>query len=304
MNHSEIFISYSSKDKDIVYQLVTDIEKAGFTCWIAPRNIEGGAEYSEVIEKAILKSQIFLLIFSENSEKSPWVKSELNIAFSENKYIIPYKIDAAPLKGTMRLLLNDKHWIEKSNEENKQVNLLLSAIKNYFVMLEKSETDIPNTNPYYANIVKTKNRKKIFVGVALLVFLIAIGAVIFFIVSVSNKNNIKQYNDFIERAFLIAEISVDDIITKRNLLIEAQKFENEIPAFKRKDFSTTLFQLDFKLDSIHDVNIENARWFAKPETKHGDKQAIECYRLALQAREDAEARAELKIIIARKDNYE
>ena len=53
MQNFDIFISYSSKDRPVANQLVTQIENAGFTCWIAPRNIEGGAEYSEVIEKAI-----------------------------------------------------------------------------------------------------------------------------------------------------------------------------------------------------------------------------------------------------------
>ena len=104
MDKFDVFISYSSKDKAVADQLVAHIEKAGYACWIAPRNIVGGVEYSEVIEKAILTCKIFLIIFSEHSEKSPWVKSELNIAFSENKYLIPYKIDETPLKGTMRLL--------------------------------------------------------------------------------------------------------------------------------------------------------------------------------------------------------
>jgi hypothetical protein len=122
MKNFDIFISYSSKDKPIADHLVTHIEKAGFTCWIAPRNIEGGAEYSEVIEKAILHCKVFLLVFSEYSSASPWVKSELNIAFSENKYLIPYKVDATPLKGTMRLLLNDKHWIAKIEDENKKMD--------------------------------------------------------------------------------------------------------------------------------------------------------------------------------------
>ncbi|MCL2291362.1 MAG: toll/interleukin-1 receptor domain-containing protein [Bacteroidetes bacterium] len=304
MKDFDIFISYSSNDRSIADQLVTHIEQAGYTCWIAPRNIEGGAEYSEVIEKAILKCKIFLLVFSENSANSPWVKSELNIAFSENKYLIPYKIDATPLKGTMRLLLNDKHWIANNEDENKQMNLLLSAIQNYFTKLEKGEAENFSGNPFYLEVAKQKKRKKIILSASFIGLLIVIGVIIFGIVFSSNQKHLKQYNDLITQAFSIQETSVNDFIVMRNLLLKAQEIENEIPVSQRKDISGILFQIDFKLDSIHYKNLEDARWFAIPETKHGDKQAIERYKLALQAKEDSVARNELNIILSRKGNYE
>ena len=304
MNRFDIFISYSSKDKLIAEQLITHIEKAGFTCWIAPRNIEGGAEYSEVIEKAIIDCKIFVLVFSENSEKSPWVKSELNIAFSENRYLIPYKIDATPLKGTMRLLLNDKHWIEKNTDEYKQMDSLLSAIQNYFTTLEKGETDAIAENPFYADILKQKKRKKMLWGILLLSFIIVTGVAVFSILSVESQKNTKRYNDFVEHAFSIQGTTINDFITKRNLLHKAQEFENEIPVSQRKDISGVLFQLKVKLDSIYYQNLDDARMYADLETASGDSQAIERYKIALQAKEDSIARSELNQIFSRQSNYE
>jgi len=202
MNCFDIFISYSSKDKPVADQLITQIEKAGFSCWIAPRNIEGGAEYSEIIEKAILDCKIFLLVFSENSEKSPWVKSELNVAFSENKYLIPYRIDATQLKGTMRLLLNDKHWIAKNVDENKQIELLLSAIQNYFTTLEKGKIEDISENPYYKDIAKQKMKKNILWGSLLFAFCVVTGIILFAVFSGNNRKNIKKYNNAVDRHFL------------------------------------------------------------------------------------------------------
>jgi len=304
MGNFDIFISYSSKDKLLADQVVSHIEEAGFSCWIAPRNIEGGAEYSEIIEKAILECKIFLLIFSEDSEKSPWVKSELNIAFSENKYLLPYKIDATPLKGTMRLLLNDKHWIERGSDESKQFDLLVSAVQNYFALLAKGEIDEVSNNNYYANIAKNRKRKKIFLGISVIVILIAVAAIFSGNQYFKNKKNIKLYQDILEQAFSIDETTVNNIVNKRNILAEARDMENTIPVSHRKNLADQLFQLDFKIDSIYSTNLESARWFAKAETKHGDKQAMECYKVALQAKEDSVARRELSAIIARKDNYE
>jgi len=304
MSNFDIFISYSSKDKSVAYQLVSHIEKEGFACWIAPRNIEGGVEYSEVIEKAILECKIFLLVFSENSEKSPWVKSELNVAFSENKYLIPYKIDSTPLKGTMRLLLNDRHWIENNSDEKKQLEVLLSAIKNYFTMLEKGETDQITLNNYYTGIAKRKRKFKFFFGISILTLLFLIGAFLFGMNLFSNKKTIKQYQDYVAQAFSTKENTINDMVIKRNYLEEAQKLEKNVPVSNRKDFLKILNELQFKLDSIYVTNLENARWFSNTETKHGYNQAIECYKIALQIKEDSLARNELKIILARKDNYE
>jgi len=304
MQNFDIFISYSSKDRPTANLLVAEIEKAGFACWIAPRNIEGGAEYSEVIEKAILHCPIFLLIFSEHAATSAWVKSELNIGFSENKYLIPYKIDATPLKGTMRLLLNDKHWIAKNEDENKQIELLISAIQNYFTKLEKGETENVSENPYYADIAKRKKRKIALLSGLLLSLFIVIGVIIFNIVTAQHKKNITHYNDLIERAFSMHGTSTDDLIAKRNLLCKAQEMENDIPVSQRKIISGTLFQLDFKLDSIYNINLEDARWFAKVETKHGVNLAMECYKLALQVKEDSIVRRELNTILSKKSIYE
>jgi hypothetical protein len=304
MNDFDIFISYSSKDKPVADQLVTHIEQAGFSCWIAPRNIEGGAEYSEVIEKAILKCKVFVLVFSENSEKSPWVKSELNIAFSENKYLIPYKIDATPLKGTMRLLLNDKHWIEQNEDVNKQKNLLLSAIQKFFVALNNDSMDSVSENSYYAGIAKQKKRRKMLLITSLLGLIMLSVIMIFGIIFVRNQKNIKQYNNLVEQALSISETTVNNCINKRNLMVEVQKLENEIPLSQRKNVSRELYLLNFKLDSIYYSNIEVARMFAKTETANGYNQALQRYNLALQIKADSAVQNERNQILSRKDMYE
>lgn len=60
---------------------------------MAPRDIPIGSKYTTVITEAIISSKAVVLIFSERSAISPWVESEINIAFSNRKPIIPYKID-------------------------------------------------------------------------------------------------------------------------------------------------------------------------------------------------------------------
>lgn len=111
MNH-DVFISYSSRNKPTALAICHVLEEHGVRCWMAPRDIPVGADYGDVIDEAIVACRLFVLVFSEPASLSQWVKGELNLAFTEKKIILPYRIDAAPLKGAMRLILNQMHWVE------------------------------------------------------------------------------------------------------------------------------------------------------------------------------------------------
>lgn len=111
MTH-EVFISYSSKNMNAALAVCHILEQNRVKCWMAPRDIPGGSSYGDLIDDAISACKVFVLIFSESSAKSQWVNAELNIAFTEQRHIIPFRIDDAPLKGANRLILNQAHWID------------------------------------------------------------------------------------------------------------------------------------------------------------------------------------------------
>lgn len=111
MTH-EVFISYSSKNKNAAQAVCHILEQNRVKCWMAPRDIPGGYSYGDLIDDAISTSKVFIVIFSESSSASQWCQAELNIAFTEQKHIIPFRIDEAPLKGSNRLILNQAHWID------------------------------------------------------------------------------------------------------------------------------------------------------------------------------------------------
>ena len=111
MNH-DVFISYSSRNKPTALAICHVLEGHGVRCWMAPRDIPPGADYGDVIDEAIVACRLFVLVFSEPASLSQWVKGELNLAFTEKKIIIPYRIDETPLKGAMRLILNQTHWVD------------------------------------------------------------------------------------------------------------------------------------------------------------------------------------------------
>jgi hypothetical protein len=71
------FISYSSKDQEFADRLHADLQAHGVRCWFAPEDIQGGKKIHEQIDEAIRFHDRLLLIVSEYSMSSEWVKTEI-----------------------------------------------------------------------------------------------------------------------------------------------------------------------------------------------------------------------------------
>jgi uncharacterized protein YjbI with pentapeptide repeats len=71
------FISYSTKDQEFADRLYADLQNNGIRSWFAPHNIQGGRKIHEQIDDAIRVYDKLLLILSDASMKSRWVKTEI-----------------------------------------------------------------------------------------------------------------------------------------------------------------------------------------------------------------------------------
>jgi len=71
------FISYSTSDQDFADRLYADLQANGVRCWFAPHDVQGGRKIHEQIDEAILIHDKLLLILSEASMSSKWVKTEI-----------------------------------------------------------------------------------------------------------------------------------------------------------------------------------------------------------------------------------
>jgi hypothetical protein len=71
------FISYSAKDQDFAERLHGDLQKQGVRCWFAPHDIQAGRKIHEQIDEAVRLYDRLLLILSEHSMNSEWVKTEI-----------------------------------------------------------------------------------------------------------------------------------------------------------------------------------------------------------------------------------
>src|SRR5271169_3889738 len=71
------FISYSTHDEEFAERLHADLQAKGVRCWFAPHDIKGGRKIHEQIDEAIRLHDRLLLILSEDSMNSDWVKTEI-----------------------------------------------------------------------------------------------------------------------------------------------------------------------------------------------------------------------------------
>ena len=108
----DVFISYSSKDKNVADAIVADFEQHGIKCWYAPRDIGLGKTWMGAIGEAIKKSKIVILVYSGESNQSKQVTNEMTLAFNEGKTIIPFRLSADDMNNDLEYFLTGVHWLD------------------------------------------------------------------------------------------------------------------------------------------------------------------------------------------------
>jgi hypothetical protein len=107
-----IFISYSSKNKNIADAVCHKLEERKMKCWIAPRDILPGANYAEELINAIDESKLFVLIFSKDSNQSQHVLRECERAVSHGIPIIPFRIEDVLPGAALQYFIGPQHWLD------------------------------------------------------------------------------------------------------------------------------------------------------------------------------------------------
>lgn len=124
------FISHSTKDKPFVRRLAADLVASGVKVWIDEQNMLVGDSVPEKIAQGLAESDFFLIVVSENSVKSEWVKRELNNAIvheieRRKVKVLPIKLDGAPMPDTIK----DKVYADFSHSYEDGLEKLIRSIK-------------------------------------------------------------------------------------------------------------------------------------------------------------------------------
>jgi TolB-like protein len=108
----QVFISHSSKDKEIADVICRHLESQDVPCWMAPRNIEYGSDWTEAIMRGINASRVFVLVFSKNANGSGHVRREVAKAFASGMQVIPFRIEDTLPESSLSYFLETVHWLD------------------------------------------------------------------------------------------------------------------------------------------------------------------------------------------------
>ena len=186
MNH-DVFISYSTKNAKAAQAICHILEQHEIRCWMAPRDISPGTDYGDVIDDAIKSCKVVVVVFSETAATSQWVKGELNIAFEEQKTIIPFRLDQTPLQGQARVMLNKTHWIDAYPDYQIKFNDLVASVS-----LAIGKENHPTTQDTPEQVLPGWRKKKYWLaGILFLFFLLG---VIFLVPSLLRRLSVFEYH--------------------------------------------------------------------------------------------------------------
>ncbi len=108
----DVFISYSKQGKATADAACAKLEAGGIRCWIAPRDVEPGAEWAGAIVEAIDQCRAMVLIFSSSANQSKQIRREVQRAFESEVPVLPFRIENIVPEKSLAYYMGPVHWLD------------------------------------------------------------------------------------------------------------------------------------------------------------------------------------------------
>lgn len=128
IQYHRCFLSYNSSDEEITRKIHDDLQKRGVRTWFAPEDLKGGDRFRDAIFNEIRVTEKVLLVLSERSVNSNWVKSEAQQAMrredkSGKQILFPIRLDDAVFESDeawVDEIQGERHMLDFTNWEDEQ----------------------------------------------------------------------------------------------------------------------------------------------------------------------------------------
>lgn len=151
-----VFLSHNSEDKPLVRQVNAELILLGAQTHFDELGVLNGEIITEWIDRALSKTDLFVLFWSDHAANSTWVRDEWTAAYTrfreEPERILVVRLDDAPLPT----LLKSKKWIDARVDKNSVArevlgltssSKLLKAIQSTLDTWEIEIRSIPGLGP-------------------------------------------------------------------------------------------------------------------------------------------------------------
>lgn len=149
----QVFVSYASSDKAIAYEIVAFLEKNDISCFIAPRDIDGGKSYAKALMEAIDQCALVVLVASSAILLSDHVLNEIEAVINKKKKLLPILVEDFEMSDEYRYYLGRKQRIVAYPED---VHMYFDKIRDLIsdnlpqktsTPIVLKETDVANDGP-------------------------------------------------------------------------------------------------------------------------------------------------------------
>jgi len=216
----DAFISYAKADKTIADAVCGRLEASGIRCWIAPRDIIPGKDWSAAIVDAIENSQILVLVFSANANNSEQIKREVECAVNRGHAIIPFRIDDIKPSKSLEYFISTAHWLDAITPPvEKHIDRLGSAIKELLKSLDDENEKQGGEAPPHAPRLEGRSPKRVqSLYVITSILMVAIIFIIIYLVVNSIRNNHSSRYDKNDSSLVKSENIPKEKLINSNLL--------------------------------------------------------------------------------------
>lgn len=127
---AKVFISYSSKDKQLARKIAIDLRRVGIDVWLDEWEIVVGQPIVQRVQEGLEGSQFVAVLLTKHSIKSGWVEKEWQSKIGEEAkhkraVVLPLKADNCEIP----LLLRDKKYADFARDYDSAMWDLISAIR-------------------------------------------------------------------------------------------------------------------------------------------------------------------------------
>lgn len=127
--HPKAFLSYSHADREIASRIAQELRATGIDVWFDRWEIlPGDSLIGKIFEEGVAKADAFIVLLSQTSVQSRWVREELDIALVRRiegvTRIIPVRVDDSEIPQPLRAV----KWIDMSRDFEAALRDLQTAI--------------------------------------------------------------------------------------------------------------------------------------------------------------------------------
>jgi tetratricopeptide (TPR) repeat protein len=124
-----VFVSYATADRKEALSVCKAIERRGVKCWISCRDVAPGANYQEVIVRAIREARAMVLVFSDAANNSDEIKKELSLASRHQVPIMALRIEDVEPSDAFAYELSTRQWIDAFEGWDKSLDALNARLQ-------------------------------------------------------------------------------------------------------------------------------------------------------------------------------